>query len=134
MALAFAVAMTVWIALVFRAGRHPHGYTQDPSIRREVIGGAFVARDGGRQVVPDPREPLNQAGERAAPAEGDAVQNQPAQDQPSQEWAVQDQPSQERAVQDQASQDQPSQERAERPVPDPRQSADEPARQANPPT
>lgn len=58
MALAFAIAMVVWIGLVFRADRHPHGFQQDTTERREVIGGSFVARDGGRQVVPDPREPM----------------------------------------------------------------------------
>ncbi len=58
MAAAFAVAMALWIWLVLRADKHPHGYQNEiPPMRREVLGGAFVARDGGRQVVPDPREP-----------------------------------------------------------------------------
>ncbi len=58
MALAFAIAIVAWIGLVFWADRHPHGYQQDTTTSREVMGGSFVARDGGRQVVPDPREPL----------------------------------------------------------------------------
>jgi hypothetical protein len=56
MALAFAVALAIWISLVFWAERHPGGRTQPPP-PREVIGGMFVAKDGGRQVMPDPREP-----------------------------------------------------------------------------
>ncbi len=59
MAAAFAAAMAVWIWLVLRADKHPHGYSSGETrpLRREVLGGAFVARDGGRQVVPDRREP-----------------------------------------------------------------------------
>lgn len=66
MALAFALAMVAWIGLVFLADRHPHGFQQDTTERREVAGGSFVARDGGRQVVPDPREPMQEpsAGDR----------------------------------------------------------------------
>jgi hypothetical protein len=55
MALAFAIAMAVWIALVFLADRHPGGKAQESWPHRDVIGGAFAAREGGRQVTPDPR-------------------------------------------------------------------------------
>jgi hypothetical protein len=57
MALAFAIAMAVWIALVFRADRHPGGKAQESWPHRDVMGGAFAAREGGRQVTPDPRTP-----------------------------------------------------------------------------
>lgn len=57
MALAFVLAVTTWIGLVFWANRHPAGKLQDSSPRRDVMGGAFSARQGGRQVVPDPRLP-----------------------------------------------------------------------------
>src|SRR5215469_10469886 len=55
MALAFALA--TWISLVFLASRHPGGKAQESWPHREVIGGAFSAREGGRQVTPDPRVP-----------------------------------------------------------------------------
>ena len=57
MALAFVIAIAVWISLVFWANRHPGGQIQEPWPRRDVIGGAFSAREGGRQVTPDPRLP-----------------------------------------------------------------------------
>jgi hypothetical protein len=85
MAGAFALAMVTWIGLVFWADRHPHGYQQnEPTTQREVMGGAFLAQDGGRQVVPDPREeiiPDNQGlpaetGDRQVPAQR-ADQDQP---------------------------------------------------------
>jgi hypothetical protein len=57
MAVAFALAMAAWIALVFRAGRVRHRVHEN-SPHREVIGGAFEAHEGGRQVMPDPNEPL----------------------------------------------------------------------------
>ena len=57
MALAFAIAMAIWIALVFMADRHPGGKAQESWPHRDVIGGAFAAREGGRQVTPDPRTP-----------------------------------------------------------------------------
>jgi hypothetical protein len=58
MAVAFAGAMTVWIVLVFWAGRNPPDRPEDPLPPREIIGGTFEARRGGRQVMPDPREPI----------------------------------------------------------------------------
>jgi hypothetical protein len=54
MAVAFAAALTLWIALVFRADKPRPGPPQDSTPHREVIGGAFTAREGGRQVMPDP--------------------------------------------------------------------------------
>jgi hypothetical protein len=58
MAVAFAGALTVWIMLVFRADRKSSDRPQAPVPPREVIGGSFEARRGGRQVMPDPFEPL----------------------------------------------------------------------------
>ncbi|HVB45144.1 MAG TPA: hypothetical protein VNF47_20910 [Streptosporangiaceae bacterium] len=58
MAIAFALALVLWLTLVFRANRHPHGMGQGTSPRREVLGGSFEAREGGRQVMPDPNTPL----------------------------------------------------------------------------
>jgi len=57
MALAFALALTTWISLVFMASRHPGGKAQESWPHRDVMGGAFSAREGGRQVTPDPRLP-----------------------------------------------------------------------------
>lgn len=58
MAVALAAAIAAWIWLVFRAGRREPEAARDSSPHREVIGGGFVAREGGRQVMPDPREPI----------------------------------------------------------------------------
>src|SRR5258708_38008560 len=55
MALAFALAIATWIGLVFRANRHPGGKAQESWPHRDVMGGAFSAMQGGRQVTPDPR-------------------------------------------------------------------------------
>jgi hypothetical protein len=55
---AFLTALAVWIWLVFRADRRQTPPAQESSPRREVIGGAFRAREGGRQVMPDPHGPL----------------------------------------------------------------------------
>lgn len=63
MALSFAVAIAVWIGLVFNAGRHPGGKAQESWPHRDVMGGAFFAREGGRQVTPDPRIPPEPATE-----------------------------------------------------------------------
>jgi hypothetical protein len=57
MALAFALALAAWIGLVFYANRHPGGKAQESWPHRDVIGGSFAAREGGRQVMPDPLEP-----------------------------------------------------------------------------
>jgi hypothetical protein len=58
MAAAFAIAMTVWISLVFWAGRKSPGRPQVPLPPREIVGGAFEARQGGRQLMPDPLESI----------------------------------------------------------------------------
>jgi len=65
MAAAFAIALAVWIGLVFNADRHPHGYFKLPKRRGDVMGGSFTASQGGRQVTPHP-------GETAEPVPGDA--------------------------------------------------------------
>jgi hypothetical protein len=58
MALAFAAALALWIVLVFRAERLPPRPPQESTPHREVIGGTFDAREGGRQVMPHPGAPL----------------------------------------------------------------------------
>ena len=72
MALSFTVALAIWITLVFLADRHPGGKAQESWPHRDVMGGAFAAREGGRQVTPDPRtppEPEAQAPRPPAPRE-----------------------------------------------------------------
>ena len=69
MALAFALALTTWIGLVFMASRHPGGKAQESWPHRDVMGGAFSAMQGGRQVVPDPRVPPQSEAELEAEAE-----------------------------------------------------------------
>jgi hypothetical protein len=56
MAAAFVLALGIWLTLVFYADRHPQGRPQNSLPRREVIGGEFEARDGGRQLMPIPGE------------------------------------------------------------------------------
>jgi hypothetical protein len=58
MAVVLAITLAVWIGLVFRADKHQSGPSQDAAPSREVIGGVFAARQGGRQVMPDPEEPI----------------------------------------------------------------------------
>jgi hypothetical protein len=59
MAVAFAAAMALWITLVFMADRAaPHRQQREAGPHREVMGGAFDALEGGRQVMPDPGVPL----------------------------------------------------------------------------
>lgn len=73
MAVAFAAALALWITLVFRAGREGPHRPQESEPHREVVGGAFEAREGGRQVMPDPWKPLvpEQADRRAGqPVQG----------------------------------------------------------------
>ncbi len=71
MAVAFAAAMAAWITLVFRAGRHaPHRPPPESGPHREVVGGAFDAREGGRQVMPDPGSPLVPETDRPAHGAG----------------------------------------------------------------
>jgi hypothetical protein len=57
MAAGFVVALSIWLLLVFNADRHPRGRPQESLPHREVIGGEFEARDGGRQVMPIPAQP-----------------------------------------------------------------------------
>ncbi len=56
MAVCLAAAMGLWIALVFLADKRGSGRPQENSPHREVVGGTFEARRGGRQVMPDPTE------------------------------------------------------------------------------
>lgn len=58
MAVCLAAAMGVWLALVFLADRNSSGRPQENSPQREVVGGTFEARRGGRQVMPDPTDPI----------------------------------------------------------------------------
>jgi len=60
MALTLAATLGVWIWLVLWSGGKSLGRRQDNSPPREVIGGTFEARRGGRQVMPDPMEPITQ--------------------------------------------------------------------------
>lgn len=60
MALTLAATLGVWILLVLGSGGKSMGRRQDNSPHREVIGGTFEARRGGRQVMPDPMEPITQ--------------------------------------------------------------------------
>jgi len=56
--LVVAVALAVWITMVYRAERHP-GFARSRNSskqRREVSGGSFRG-SGGRQVMPIPGQP-----------------------------------------------------------------------------
>jgi hypothetical protein len=57
MALAFVIAMATWLLLVFNAGRPGPREPQESAPHREVIGGEFEAREGGRQLMPHPAQP-----------------------------------------------------------------------------
>jgi hypothetical protein len=69
MAVALAATLALWIWLVFRADQQRPHPPQESGPRREVIGGSFTAREGGRQVMPDPAAPL-------VPESGPAVPRQ----------------------------------------------------------
>ena len=58
MAVCLAAALAIWLTLVFLAARTSAGRPQENSPHREVVGGTFEARHGGRQVMPDPTEPI----------------------------------------------------------------------------
>lgn len=57
MAIAFVITLVAWILLVFNADRHPRGRPHESLPHRDVIGGEFSAREGGRQLMPHPNEP-----------------------------------------------------------------------------
>jgi hypothetical protein len=77
MAAAFVIALAVWLSLVFYADKHPQGRPQNSLPRREVIGGEFEARDGGRQLMPIPGE-ANLPTEGSIPAQaGPAMAGEP---------------------------------------------------------
>jgi hypothetical protein len=77
MAAAFVLALGVWLSLVFYADRHPQGRPHNSLPHREVIGGEFEARDGGRQLMPIPGE-LNLPTGASIPAQaGPATAGEP---------------------------------------------------------
>lgn len=77
MALAFVLAMATWLLLVFNADRRQGpGKTQDSSPHREVIGGEFEAREGGRQLMPHPAQPSEPPHVPAQPGAGSELPRQ----------------------------------------------------------
>jgi hypothetical protein len=76
MAVAFAAALALWIALVFRAERLRPRPPQESTPHREVIGGAFDAREGGRQVMPHPGAPLEPEARQDQPRQGEQTDEQ----------------------------------------------------------
>jgi hypothetical protein len=58
MALVLAIALAVWITLVLRADRQIPDKPRASPPPREIVGGIFQAWRGGRQVMPDPYEPI----------------------------------------------------------------------------
>jgi len=77
MAVVLAITLVVWIGLVFQADKHQSGQSQKRVPNRGVIGGSFAARKGGRQVMPDPEEPI--AGDdRAEPEVAPSIPGQAA--------------------------------------------------------
>jgi hypothetical protein len=83
MALSFALAVTLWIGLVFYANRHPGGKAQESWPHRDVMGGSFEARQGGRQVMPDPTSPAEPEPEASVPAPRTPPQPTPPQPTPA---------------------------------------------------
>jgi hypothetical protein len=77
MAAAFVIALAVWLSLVFYADRHPQGRPHNSLPRREVIGGEFEARDGGRQLMPIPGEANLPAGASIPAQAGPAAAGEP---------------------------------------------------------
>jgi hypothetical protein len=57
-ALGVAIALAVWITLVLQADRKSPDKPQAEPPHREIVGGIFQASRGGRQVMPDPNEPI----------------------------------------------------------------------------
>ncbi|HEX9064052.1 MAG TPA: hypothetical protein VF843_03030, partial [Streptosporangiaceae bacterium] len=58
MAVALALALGAWIFLTFHAQRHEARQMTESNPQLDVNGGHFHARAGGRQAMPDPREPI----------------------------------------------------------------------------
>lgn len=79
MAVAFVIALAAWLLLVFNADRKGPAKAQDSLPHREVIGGEFEAREGGRQLMPHPAQPS----EPAAAAQPGAGQELPRQRMPA---------------------------------------------------
>jgi hypothetical protein len=64
-----ALALAVWIFMCFYADAHPVHKRADKELPYEVTGGAFEARDGGRQLMPVPeRRPMPTEAEGGASA------------------------------------------------------------------
>ena len=58
MAVVLASALALWLILVLRADRKPPEKPQAMPPPREIVGGIFQAGRGGRQLMPDPNEPI----------------------------------------------------------------------------
>lgn len=58
MAAGLAIALAIWITLVMRADRQVPDKPPERPPPREIVGGVFEASRGGRQVMPDPNEPI----------------------------------------------------------------------------
>jgi len=77
MAVAFVLAMGIWLLLLFNADRHPAHKPQESLPHREVIGGEFEASEGGRQLMPIPGQPTGtraEAGHAGSGQQGPAAQ------------------------------------------------------------
>jgi hypothetical protein len=57
-ALVVAIALALWITLVLQADRKSPDKPQAEPPPREIVGGIFQASRGGRQLMPDPNEPI----------------------------------------------------------------------------
>jgi hypothetical protein len=60
MPIVIASSLTFWISLVLYAHRHPKWKHHGVPPSAEVVGGAFMAVDGGRQLEPIPRRPVHE--------------------------------------------------------------------------
>jgi hypothetical protein len=58
MAVVLASALALWLILVLRADRKLPEKPQAMPPPREIVGGIFQAGRGGRQLMPDPNEPI----------------------------------------------------------------------------
>jgi hypothetical protein len=52
-----AIFLAIWIGALFYADIHPEHKRRSKLPQYEVTGGAFQARDGGRQLMPLPERP-----------------------------------------------------------------------------